>query len=100
VSDRQSETDRLVESFRSCTLPKDEWTHHAHLRVGLWHLVRYSPSESLYRLRQNIMKYNIACGIENTDSQGYHETITQFGSPAYMVISIAYLNDWSETEII
>jgi hypothetical protein len=30
------------------------------------------------RLRQSIKRYNIACGIENTDSQGYHETITRF----------------------
>jgi hypothetical protein len=74
----QSLTVQLVEAFTSCTLPKDEWTHHAHLKVGLWHLLHYSPSESIERLRQGIKRYNVACGIENTESQGYHETITQF----------------------
>lgn len=73
-----SVTERVVRKFFSCTLPKQEWTHEAHLRVGLWHLLRYSPSESLVRLRQSIKRYNVACGIENTDSQGYHETITRF----------------------
>lgn len=73
-----SVTERVVRKFFSCTLPKQEWTHEAHLRVGLWHLLRYSPSEFLVRLRQSIKRYNVACGIENTDSQGYHETITRF----------------------
>ena len=74
----KSFTDQLVEAFTSCTLPRDEWTHQAYLRVGLWHLLHYSSSESLVRLRQGIKQYNVACGIENTESQGYHETITQF----------------------
>ena len=30
------------------------------------------------RLRQGIKQYNIACGVKNTDAQGYHETITRF----------------------
>lgn len=74
----KSLTERIVREFLSCTLPKQEWTHEAHLRVGLWHSLHYSPSESLVRLRQSIKRYNIACGVENTDSQGYHETITRF----------------------
>ena len=74
----KSFTERLVEAFLSCTLPKENWTHEAHLKVGLWHLLHYSPSESTKRLRQSIKQYNVACGIENTETQGYHETITQF----------------------
>ena len=73
-----SSTERLVKAFHSFTLPKEEWNHHAHLKVGLWHLLHYSPCESLKRLRQSIKQYNIASGVENTESQGYHETITQF----------------------
>lgn len=70
--------DRLVEAFLSRTLPKEEWTHEAHLQVGLWHLLHYSPSGAIKRLRQSIKQYNVACGIENTETQGYHETITRF----------------------
>ncbi|MGF1589368.1 MAG: hypothetical protein ACFCU7_09010 [Pleurocapsa sp.] len=73
-----SSTERIVAAFRACTLPRVEWTHQAHLQVGLWHLLHYSPSEALSRLRQGIKQYNISCGIENNKSQGYHETITQF----------------------
>lgn len=71
-------TERLVEAFLSRTLPKQEWTHEAHLKVGLWYLLHYSPSDSLQKLRTNIKQYNVACGVANTESQGYHETITCF----------------------
>jgi hypothetical protein len=74
----KSSTEELVDAFLSRKLPKKDWTHEAHLKVGLWHLLYYDPNESLERLRQNIKQYNIACGIENTETQGYHETITRF----------------------
>ena len=57
---------------------KAEWTHHAHLRVGLWHLLHYPPGEALDRLRDGIRLYNLATGGANTDTSGYHESITRF----------------------
>jgi hypothetical protein len=71
-------TDRITEEFVALTLPKQEWTHHAHLRVGLWHLLRYPPKETLDRLRAGIKQYNLATGGTNTEASGYHETITRF----------------------
>jgi hypothetical protein len=73
-----SHTDLLTRAFCDCSLPKMEWTHEAHLRVGLWHLLRYTPEEATDRLRNGIRRYNVACGVANTDSSGYHETITRF----------------------
>jgi hypothetical protein len=71
-------TEQLAQEFCNCTLPKAEWTHEAHLRVGLWHLLRASPSESLDQLREQICRYNISVGGQNTETSGYHETITRF----------------------
>jgi hypothetical protein len=71
-------TDELAEAFLACTLPKEEWTHHAHLRVGLWHLLRYDAAEALALLRTRIQRYNTSHGTPNTDHSGYHETITRF----------------------
>lgn len=71
-------TDRLAASFCDGSLPKAEWTHEAHLRVGLWHLLHHSPDAALDLLRERISRFNIAKGGENTDSAGYHETITRF----------------------
>lgn len=73
-----SATDRLVAAFVACTLPAAEWTHEAHLRVGLWHRLRMPAEASLDRLRDRIGRYNESLGNENSDTDGYHETITRF----------------------
>lgn len=74
----QSETERIAAAFCDRTLPKDQWTHEAHLRVGLWHLLQHSAEKSLELLREQINAFNEDCGVENSDSSGYHETITRF----------------------
>lgn len=71
-------TEELVAAFIAGTLPKGEWTHQAHLRVGLWHLLHHPADEALDLLRDRIRRYNVACGVANTDHGGYHETITRF----------------------
>lgn len=68
----------LVAAFRDRTLPKEEWTHAAHLRVGLWHVLALPLPEALAALRTGIRTYNEAVGGVNTDDAGYHETITRF----------------------
>jgi hypothetical protein len=73
-----SSTGRLVEAFIARTLPKPEWTHHAHLRVGVWHVVEYGAEQALPLLRERISRYNESVGTINSDDSGYHETITAF----------------------
>jgi hypothetical protein len=59
------------------SLPKPEWTHAAHFAATLW-LLRTRPDVTPERdLRAIICAYNEATGVQNTDSSGYHETITQ-----------------------
>ncbi|GAB4197166.1 MAG: hypothetical protein Fur006_45450 [Coleofasciculaceae cyanobacterium] len=72
------EIERLVRAFESCTLPRCEWTHQAHLIVGLWYLTHYSQLEATNCIRNRIQKYNLAHGIQTTKNSGYHETITLF----------------------
>lgn len=66
VNDREIET--LVHEFEACTWPYERWTHRAHLAVGACYARRYAYDEALSRLRENINRYNQACG--------HHETIT------------------------
>lgn len=80
-------TDQLIEAFQSCTLPKAEWTHQAHLRVGLWHIRQFGPDEALVRLRDGIRRLNESHGTANTDTGGYHETITRL----YVVVMHDFL---------
>jgi hypothetical protein len=69
--------DALVRAFQDTTLPRDQWTHGAHLAVGMWYLSRYSPAETLDRLREDIRTLNRAHGVSNSATSGYHESITR-----------------------
>jgi hypothetical protein len=69
--------EHLVARFIASTLPREEWTHLAHLAVGLWHVDRYGAGEALTRLRSGIRNLNDSHGTINSASSGYHETITR-----------------------
>jgi hypothetical protein len=67
----------IGEGLLAATLPRDAWTHEAHLAACCW-LLRDRPDVAIEReLPAIISAYNIASGGVNDDSQGYHETITQ-----------------------
>ena len=36
-----------VRALDDRTLPKADWTHHAHLRAGLWHVLEHGPFEAM-----------------------------------------------------
>ena len=66
----------LAEMFRAARLPRAQWTHLSHLRVGAWHVHHFGPTEALVRLRHGIRALNVSNGVANTPTDGYHETIT------------------------
>ncbi|MBD1880745.1 hypothetical protein [Coleofasciculus sp. FACHB-T130] len=72
------EIENLIAAFKNCTLPRDEWNHHAHLTVAVWYLTRYSKAEATNCIRDRIQHYNKVNGIQTTNDSGYHETITLF----------------------
>jgi len=58
------------------SLPKEQWTHEAHLAACLW-IVTERPDILPERdMREIISGYNAAMGGVNDDSSGYHDTIT------------------------
>lgn len=68
---------RIGTALLDRTLPKEDWTHEAHLATCLW-LLRERPDIAIERdLPAIIASYNVAVGGENTESAGYHETLTQ-----------------------
>jgi hypothetical protein len=72
-----AELEDLVQRFTARTLTKPEWTHAAHLAVGLWHVSRYGRDDALVRLRSAITRLNESQGTVNSATGGYHETITR-----------------------
>ena len=72
-----AELDDLVRRFNACAVPRTEWTHQAHLAVGLWHVSQYKRKDALQRLRAGITRLNESNGVVNSATGGYHETVTR-----------------------
>lgn len=67
----------IGEGLLWASLPREAWTHEAHLAACTW-LVRDRPDIDIEReLPAIISAYNVAVGGVNDDTQGYHETVTQ-----------------------
>jgi len=70
-----SDEDLLVQ-FENQTLPKEEWTHRAHVRVGYFYLVKHPFDVALVLMREGVKKLNAAHGVEEGPLSGYNETTT------------------------
>jgi hypothetical protein len=69
---------QTVEQFEAATLPDWAWTHEAHLICALSVLSRFGIDNAPSEMRTRILKYNEAVGKINSDTSGYHETVTFF----------------------
>jgi hypothetical protein len=63
--------------FLARTLPKPEWTHEAHLAATTYLLIRRADVDLDIELPGMIRRYNESVGGVNSDTEGYHETITR-----------------------
>jgi hypothetical protein len=68
----------FLDDFESGRLPREKWTHQAHLLVAFWYLVNFSREEAVEKVKNGILTYNRTCGVENSATSGYHETLTLF----------------------
>lgn len=73
------EVELLVKKIAERTLPKDEWTHAAHLTVGFYDCFHHSFGNAKNLMRDGVHWLNDAHGTLNSDSSGYHEILTISG---------------------
>lgn len=67
---------RIAAGVLDRSLPKRDWTHQAHFAAALW-LIRHQPGFDDARDMPGIIRrYNDATNTPNTDSEGYHHSIT------------------------
>ena len=71
----EAEVDRIGRGLLDRSLPKPEWTHAAHFAAAFW-LLRRPDMNAIRDMPGLIRAYNEATGTPNTDTGGYHETIT------------------------
>ncbi|WP_309660749.1 hypothetical protein [Sphingomonas sp.] len=67
----------IGEGLIARTLPRVEWTHEAHLATTTYLLTRRPDIDIDAALPGLIRAYNESVGGVNSDSEGYHETITR-----------------------
>lgn len=72
-----AEIEHLGEGLLAWTLRREEWTHEAHLAATIYLLLRRPDVDLDKELPDIIRRFNESVGGVNSDSEGYHETITR-----------------------
>jgi len=65
------------EGLLARTLPRQEWTHEAHLAATTYLVLKHPEIDLDIELKGIISRYNESAGTPNSDSEGYHDTITR-----------------------
>lgn len=71
-----TEIEHIAKGVLDLSLPKAEWTHAAHFAAAIW-LLTDPDIDAFAQMPGFIKAYNEATGVANTDTDGYHETITR-----------------------
>lgn len=66
---------RITDGLITRRLPKPDWTHEAHFAAAL-DLLSRPEIDAFAEMPAIIRAYNDAVGTPNSDTEGYHETIT------------------------
>lgn len=90
--ERDSDIRAIGEGLLACTLPREAWTHEAHLGACLWLLVERPDIDVDAEIGTIIRRFNQSVGGVNDDTQGYHDSITR----AYVAGVRWFLSETSE----
>ena len=77
----------------ACALPREAWTHEAHLGACLWLLSERPDIDIDAEIAGIIRRFNESVGGVNDDTQGYHDSITR----AYVAGVRLFLAETAET---
>ncbi|MDO9367164.1 MAG: hypothetical protein Q7T68_01205 [Sphingopyxis sp.] len=91
--ERDCEIRALGEGLLACALPREAWTHEAHLGVCLWLLTERADIDVDAEIGGLIRRFNESVGGVNDDTQGYHDSITR----AYVAGVRRFLAETEET---
>jgi len=72
-----AEIEHLGEGLLRCALPREAWTHEAHLAATTYLVLRRPDIDLDAELPAIIRRFNESVGGVNSETEGYHETITR-----------------------
>ena len=93
--ERDSEIRAIGEGLLACALPREAWTHEAHLGACLWLLTERRDIDVDAEIAGVIRRFNESVGGVNDDTQGYHDSITR----AYVAGVRLFLAQTAETDL-
>jgi len=94
--ERDSDIRALGEGLLARTLPREAWTHEAHLGACLWLVSERSDIDIDAEIATIISRYNESVGGVNDDTQGYHDSITR----AYVAGVRLFLSETEEKDLV
>ena len=94
--ERDSDIRALGEGLLARTLPREAWTHEAHLGACLWLVSERSDIDIDAEIATIISRYNESVGGMNDDTQGYHDSITR----AYVAGVRLFLSETEEKDLV
>ncbi|SKB52860.1 hypothetical protein [Sphingopyxis flava] len=86
----------LGEGLLACTLPREAWTHEAHLAACLWLLTERPDIDFDKEIAGLIRRFNESVGGINDDQNGYHDSITR----AFVAGVRQFLSETPETGLV
>ncbi len=66
----------FIARFESQRWPLEDWNHREHVRLAYLYLRRCSFEDAALRMRVGIKAHNAAHGVADSQTSGYHETLT------------------------
>jgi hypothetical protein len=69
--------DAFVDDWRGHRLPREAWTHGAHVGVCAYFAFDHDEGATLTIMRRGIRTFNESIGGQNTSTSGYHESVTR-----------------------
>lgn len=90
---RDDEIRALGEGLLACALPREAWTHEAHLGACLWLLTERVDIDIDAEIAGIIRRFNESVGGVNDDHGGYHDSITR----TYVAGVRLFLSETGET---
>lgn len=70
--------EKFVADWESGILPKTRWTHGAHVAATAFYAFDHTPEGVYERMKKGILHFAGCVGIQNTETSGYHESLTRF----------------------
>ena len=91
--ERDEEISAIGVGLLACALPREAWTHEAHLGACLWLLTERADIDIDAEIAGLIRRFNESVGGVNDDYNGYHDSITR----AYIAGVRLFLSQTAET---